>query len=163
MTRRKMPRQKPGKSKQDVETPEDLLSAIKRRWRFTSFDCDLAAESEKISKGLIYIGPEQDSLVAAWPLYGMNWLNPEFGQITDFSARCAHWTRSPKRDDRSRLFLLVPASVGTHWFWRHCFPHALNLALQPRVTFVGHEHAFPKDLMLSVFGETPGFGRWRWK
>jgi len=43
---RKMPKQKPGLSKQDYATPPEFIAAVKKRFGITRFDLDLAAVTE---------------------------------------------------------------------------------------------------------------------
>jgi hypothetical protein len=45
------------------------------------------------------------------------------------------------------------------YVWREAHVYALS----PRLTFKGEKWPYPKDCMLSVFGEQPGFEVWRWK
>jgi phage N-6-adenine-methyltransferase len=155
-----------GSSKQDVETPPDLIAAVERR--FGKLAVDLAATPEN-AKAPRYIWTEQDSLTADWESLmdceepdqcGPRWLNPPFGKIEPWAAKCAAappclW---------SPILLLVPASVGAGWWWRHVHEKARVLFLAPRVKFVGHSQAFPKDLALCVYcTDPPGYETWRWK
>ena len=68
--------------------------------------------------------------------------------------------------------MLTPASIGTEWFAEHVNRKAMVLGLSPRITFddtppnpkTGKVEAYPKDLMLSVFGMgLNGFDTWQWK
>ncbi len=60
--------------------------------------------------------------------------------------------------------MLIPASVATNWFADEIHGCALVLPIRPRLTFVGHQHPYPKDLMLCVYNlGAPGFEPWRWK
>lgn len=61
------------------------------------------------------------------------------------------------------ILMLVPASVGTHWFAQHVVPHAHVLYLAPRLTFVGETAPYPKDLMLCVYAHgLTGSSCWQW-
>ena len=93
-------------------------------------------------------------------LKGNAWLNPEYRHIAPWAKKCAK-----TRLDRGaqKILLLVPASVGSNWFQRHCWEKSLVLLLNPRLTFVGHTHPYPKDLCLCVYGVAPGIDIWRWK
>lgn len=73
-----VPPQKPGRSEQTVETPDDFLSAVKHRLNIRAFTVDLAA-SESNAKATLYYTEEQNSLTKdwnAWAWDGWCWLNP---------------------------------------------------------------------------------------
>jgi phage N-6-adenine-methyltransferase len=155
-----MPLQKPGKSEQVVGTPDDFFQAVVKR--FGGFTWDLAADWNN-TKCINFIDEAQNSLVQDWHKLtpkGNLWLNPPFGKI-------APWV--DKAGDESRegcnVFVLVPASVGSDWFQNYVEYAAYVLALSPRLTFVGHNHPYPKDLLLCCFNAWgfAGFETWRWK
>lgn len=156
-----MPVQKPGRSVQDVETPPEFISAVVARWGPIAFDL---AATEANAKAPAYFDPEADSLRQDWTrLRGNLWLNPPFGKISPWSGKCAETiAQSPLFPSARRIFLLTPAGVSTNWFYENIYGRARVCAIQ-RLKFVGHEQDFPKDLILSVFGEEPGFEVWRWK
>jgi len=164
--KRKMPRQRPHRSEQAVGTPRAFLDAVEER--FGIIDWDLAATAANAVTGK-YLGPGasrgEDSLAVDWAMLphqspGRFWLNPPFGKIAPFAKKCAE--QAPAID--GSILMLVPASVGTNWFAEHVHRKALVLALRPRLTFVGSEDPFPKDLMLCVWGRwvVPAFETWRW-
>ena len=155
-----MPVQKPGSSFQAYETPEDFVAAIVRR--FGPIDVDLACHAHT-SKGAIGITPEEDSLSVAWCQWYDDtlWLNPEFNNIPVWAEKCAEEARFMRR---GRILLLTPASIGTNWFRDHVNRKAMVLGLSPRLTFKGEKDPYPKDLMLSVYGQAySGFDTWSWK
>lgn len=184
---RKAPRQKPGRSKQDYETPRDFLAAVSKR--FGRLDVDLAASCDN-HKAPKYITQQEDSLSVPWAQqwpYSTMWLNPPFGNIEPWAAKCrAEGARlletAPKLEPHltmeaweqgctptvkrpGKIIMLVPASVGSNWFAEHVHGHALVLGIRPRIEFVGADDPYPKDLMLCLFGYTrlPHFDCWRWK
>lgn len=147
-------------SKQDYETPWPFIHAVEVR--FGKLAWDLAATKEN-TKAPLCIEPWSDSLseTCRWPFHAHCWLNPPFQKITPWAAKCASsgfgWP------NLGRLFFLVPASIGSNWFARHVHGKALVLGLNgPRLSFDGVA-PFPKDLMLCIYGERPGFDVWRWK
>lgn len=162
MSRRKMPRQKPGESEQVVGTDPLFLAALARRFGPIRFD--LAANASN-AVAPNYYGPGsplgEDTLVMPWHKHGgVLFLNPEFDDIEPYAAKC--------REEGAlggRVHFLVPASTGANWFRFHVNKHALILALSPRLTFVGHMQPYPKDMILAVFGPwvAPGFDCWRWR
>jgi hypothetical protein len=106
---------------------------------------------------------------------GLRWLNPPFANI-------APWAKFAARESAAAmcvLAFLVPASIGSNWYWDHVNGSALTLSVG-RMNFVfrngetevpacfdakGKPTPFQKDLMLCVFG-IGGAGRlerWRWK
>ena len=153
-----MPQQKPGRSKQDYQTPADLMAAVVKRFGF--LQCDLAA-TEETARCSRFISPEQDSLKTAWDISTgrYQWLNPPFADIAPWAEKCM------KEAERGAwILLLTPASVGSEWFRKYIHRNALVLALNPRLTFVGETTPYPKDCMISVFCERmTGFDVWRWK
>mgnify|MGYP001589189719 FL=1 len=169
----KMPKQKPGRrSKQDYGTPWEFIRAVEAR--FGKLDIDLAG-TERNKKAPKVITPEQDSLGSAahlWPMNRRCWLNPPFSRIGPWAAACSMWRSDfPKAGvmDKSRIFFLTPASVGANWFRGHVYGKALVLFLcsnehgSGRLTFEGEKDPYPKDLILSVYGEPPGFEMWGWR
>lgn len=137
---RAMPRQKPGESKQDYETPADFLDALERR--FGPIGLDLAATPAN-AKAPHFITPEQDSLGAAcdWDAQAealaelgepaLAFLNPPFGRIEPWVQKCA-------AARRLRILFLVPASVGSNWWAESVHgPADRVLLLRPRLEFDG--------------------------
>jgi phage N-6-adenine-methyltransferase len=152
-----MPEQKPGKSEQDVSTPDNFIEAFVKRFGIITWD--LAADSSN-SKGLSHFDKEHDSLSQNWStLPGNLWLNPPYEKIGPWAAKCAMESR-----EGAKIFMLVPASVGSNWYLDYVHRHAYVLALNPRLKFVGHKTAYPKDLILCCYqNHLSGFNVWRWK
>lgn len=153
------PKQKPGRSKQDYETPPAFIKAVYLTFGFnTTFDWDLAASHEN-TQAAQFFTPEMDSLQQDWSeLAGNLWLNPPFGHIEPWVQQ-AHQTVTFAR---RRIFVLLPASVGANWYAKYVEGSALVLALRPRLTFVGQAAPYPKDLILAIYGNWPGFHTWDW-
>lgn len=164
-----MPVQKPGRSKQDYETPDDLLAAVKARLGIKEFVFDFAA-SEENKKAPSCWTEEDDALsYGSWGWYGVcrpsnwGWLNPPFKNIGKWAEACAatiaHGTR---------IAMVVPASVGANWFRDHVFGRegVTVLFLNPRPSFDG-QHAFPKDCMVILWDgqstEPFAIEVWQWK
>lgn len=145
------------RSKQDYETPWELIRAIEKRWG--PIACDLAATPDNFkSRNGCFITPERDSLSVDWHHYtGLLFLNPPFGDIKPWAKKC-----SEESVRGARIAFLVPASVGSAWFADYVHGKALVCPLLPRVSFDG-KNPFPKDCMVCVYGPTPGFEPWRWK
>lgn len=166
---RVMPEQKPGRSKQDYGTPADFIAAVEERWGKLAFD--LAAD-ESNAKAKRFWTEEDDSLSDAceWNAIApgkLLWLNPPFGNIGPWAAKCAEYAalaraRRTALDKKGRLLFLTPASVGANWYAAHVHDQARVVFLNGRLCFDGKD-PYPKDCMLSVFGEPPGFEIWRWK
>lgn len=155
---------KRGKSKQDVETPPEFIAAVVPK--FGKIAVDLAATKAN-TKAPTFIGPETDSLTVRWHrLVGLCWLNPPYANIAPWAQKCA--VESTKG---AEILFLVPASVGSNWFWdwvwewsdvysvgrmvfANCYDKKGNLITTP----------YPKDLILCHYpGVTKqSFQRWRW-
>jgi phage N-6-adenine-methyltransferase len=153
-----MPAQKPHRSRQDYGTPRALLDAVKRV--FGEIDFDLAADASNAVAPCYYT--EADDALRAdtpWPRDALCWLNPPFGRIAPWAARCA-----AEAQQGARVLMLAPASIGSAWFAAYVHKHAYVLALRPRLTFAGCDAPYPKDCILAVygFGEV-GFDVWEWR
>ncbi len=152
------PEQKPGRSKQDYGTPQELIDAIERRWGKLTFDL---AASDANAKCEQYFTVEEDYLTQpALPNRELCWLNPPFDKL-------AKWVKKTSLDtcEGQRTIELVPAAVGSNWFADHVWMRAQVIALRPRIVFEGMAQGFPKDCMLLVWGlsEPQGFELWKWK
>jgi hypothetical protein len=179
--KRRMPKQKPGRSNQTYATPLDFMAAVTAR--FGPMEVDLAG-SEKNKKAPIVFTKKMDSLSLplsgqstpvpgfkpSWSWDALNWLNPPFGHIEPWAAKCERWLNAgPFLARRGRIFFLTPASVGSNWFRDHVYRKALVLFLcsnehgSGRLSFAGEKDPYPKDCILSVFGATPGFELWGWR
>lgn len=153
-----MPVQKPGRSKQDYGTPKDLLFAVKNRLKIPNFSCDIAASPENAVCD-DYITEEQNALTMEWPR-GWNWLNPPFEKLMPWVHKA-----SDEAEKGASTVMLVPASVGSNWWSTYVEFYAYAVFLNPRITFVGEKHPYPKDcalLFYTPFGFT-GHEIWRWK
>jgi DNA (cytosine-5)-methyltransferase 1 len=163
-----MPRQRPGKSEQDVGTPPAFVTAASA-YVGGAIAWDLAAtQHNRVTYR--YLGPSstagEDALAVSWHRLPRKpgewlWLNPPFGNIAPWAAKCAAeaWLGAP-------ILLLVPAAVGSNWFNDYVFGKADVMAFRPRLTFVGQEDPYPKDCVLCVFrpGAVPlqPFMTWKW-
>lgn len=156
------PTQRPHESDQVVLTPPDFLTAVQAR--FGPIDVDVAASSSNVCR--TWFGPgspiAQDGLAVAWPRDAVVWCNPPFRD-------CAAWTRKASAEVSRGVFSLVltPLALETRWF-EAIEQDCCALVLRPRLRFVGHDHDYPKGLMLLVYGLwgelEPGTIRpWRWK
>lgn len=157
----RMPKQKPGRSKQDYQTPKDFLSAVKNRLRIEDFECDLAA-SHNNAVCPCYLTEEDDSLSQdiSWKTSGWSWLNPPFANI-------APWVKKAQEEAKggAQVVMLVPASVGANWWATWVEPYAYQVYLNGRLTFVGGSTPYPKDCALLLYhpwGFT-GHEIWYWK
>lgn len=140
--------------------------------RFGPLVHDLAAHAQNTRCKTFY-SKEQDSLKQSWHRdfpRGNLWLNPEFGNIPVFVAKC--FEESRQRD--GLIIVLTPASIGSNWYAEHVEKKALVIGLRPRLSFDGI-NSYPKDCMISVYGRDTsephgsvihylsGFETWRWK
>lgn len=159
---RRNPDQNPGKSKQDYATPWEFIRAIQDRFQ-VEIAVDLAAVAGN-AKAPLFITPEMDSLEVDWrefvPRGKAAYLNPEFGMIKKFSARCAHF--SPLGSD-FKIFLLTPHTIAG-WYRNNIAPHARSQGLVPRLKFEGEQTQYIKDLSLHCYGwNKRGTEIWNWR
>lgn len=151
-------------SEQVVGTPRELLAAVEAR--FGALDFDLAATRDNSvvgGDGDSHFGPgsalANDSLLADWSQVDGNlFLNPPFKKIKAWAKKCAE---TPAGPTTRRIFFLVPLTTA-NWACDYVHGKAMVLGLAPRVKFVGHKTAFPKDLVIAVYGLPPGFEAWQW-
>jgi len=137
-----------GNSTQAVRTPQEFLVAVQRRFGNLTFD--LAATPSNAVAAKFYT-KRQNALRASlrWPVRGINWLNPPFDTIGPWVAKAY----SESSLFGARTLVLLPCSPGTAWYRDFVeFKCAVFPIGNPRLVFVGHEHGFPKDLMLLAYG-----------
>jgi len=153
------PKQKRGKSRQDYQTPQELVDAVEHR--FGAIDFDLAA-----SKGNAvaddYFDLKANALAPerSWELPGRRvaWLNPPFGKLEPWAKKCAEYR------DLQRWTLMLAPLGSQEWAVRHVWGKAFVLKLRGRVTFVGEKQGFVKDLMLACYGfGVVGEAFWDWR
>lgn len=150
-----------GTSIQEVGTPKAFLRSVEALLgEPIKFDLACNFQNHVADLDFSYTVETCDSLTSPWPSKGngLSWLNPPFNRIAPWAAKCA--------DSSGQIAMLVPASVGANWFWDHVYGHARVLPIYPRLTFVGHEDPFPKDLMLCVYRPhvvLPAFARFNWQ
>lgn len=155
---RTMPRQKPGRSKQDFRTPPVFLDAVKRRLGIEAFSIDLAATPTNAVASTYYTVAD-NALVQPWTSDGVAWLNPEFADIGPWVQRAAEQAALG-----AKIAMLVPAAVGSNWWRDHVHHKCFVLLLNGRLTFVGHTQPYVKDCCLLLYGPPYGIGYavWPW-
>jgi hypothetical protein len=69
------------------------------------------------------------------------------------------------RGDGATIAMLIPASVGSGYFAEWIRGKATILYPRPRLTFIGHDAPYPKDLALCVYSDrmAPGEYSWNWR
>jgi phage N-6-adenine-methyltransferase len=155
-----------GKSRQDYQTPADFMKAVKRRFGAPRFDLAASAKNAQCKS---YFTKRDNALRQPWPRSPWyNWLNPPFGNIAPWAAKCAAESQLG-----ARILFLVPAAVGSNWYRDNVFPYARTLLLNGRLMFVGQKDPYPKDLILAVYDRTldgyltevdgPGCEVWPWR
>lgn len=156
--------QKPHRSRQDYQTPPNLLDALEERFGEFTWDC-AASAGNTIVPGRFFSKDGVSAFDANWAKLftraDLLFINPEFGHIQyEWAPLVTHWTQ---RLPWLRLIMLTPAAVGSEWYREHIEDKALVNPLNPRLAFVG-EPTYPKDCMVSCFGfGVTGFRVWRWQ
>lgn len=159
------PAQTPHRSKQDYVTPVNFIEAVKRRLGIERFAFDFAADHVN-AKAEHYFDIAQNALdpkhdwAAQVGSIGWGWLNPPFGDIRPWAARC--W----EMRTRGHVVLLVPAAVGANWYKDYVHGFADVLLLNGRIAFMPDRPTwgYPKDCILARFGPDvePGYEIWHW-
>lgn len=157
----KMPQQKPGKSEQSVETPDELIVAVKRRLCIEEFSIDLAADVQN-AKAAFYYDEKTNALEQPWmTVRGWNWCNPPYANLKLWTLKSFNETV----EFGAHTAMLVPAAPGANWWrdWVDGIAHVLFL--NGRVTFKGHDKPYPKDLALLLYSPIVwgGYEVWSWK
>lgn len=158
-----MPRQKPGKSKQDYGTPKEFLDAVRNRLCIQEFKVDLAATQEnRVCPFWHGLDNGIDSLAdgVRWNYNGWAWLNPPFSNITPWAAKAA---KEAQRG--AHIAMLIPASVGANWWRDWVEAYAYQSFLNGRITFVGETTPYPKDCALLLYTPWQFMGHeiWNWR
>ena len=151
-----MPAQKPGRSKQDYQTPPEFIRAVKHLLGVEAFGLDLAASQENTQANHFWSEADNALGLDWYVLEGWNWLNPPYANITP-------WVKKAAEADR-KIAVLVPASVGSGWWHDWVFRRSFILYLRPRISFIGADGPYPKDLALLLYGILPkGDAAWNWR
>jgi phage N-6-adenine-methyltransferase len=160
---KKMPKQKPGKSKQDYGTPKSFLESV--QMVYGPIVWDLAASAANSKAGSCFYDEKQDSLKQDWYKlskmfpHGWLWLNPPFANIGQWAKKCHEESQLG-----ANILMLTPASVGSNWFAKYCHNNCNVVFIRPRLTFDGAADPYPKDCMLTVWqpNSDPGYEIWDW-
>lgn len=149
---RTMPKQKPGRSKQNYRTPKNLFNAILKRLAIDHFAFDFAAD--RFNTKAKYWWGEKDNSLARGSKNWLQMLRGEWGWLNPPFARIGRWARKCVMTHRrgGKIALLVPASVGSNWFLQYIWqePGVKVIYLNGRPSFDG-KAGFPKDCMLVLF------------
>jgi phage N-6-adenine-methyltransferase len=143
---RKMPKQKPHRSVQDVGTPDWFIADVEKAYGKIVLD---VAASERNHVCDQWLGVDDNSLsMPFWKANGLIWCNPPYEKI-------APWVELAKKSAARgyRVAVLVPASVGTVWWAKHVDGDALCVFIRPRLIFKGHLTPYPKDLALLIYDQ----------
>lgn len=115
-----------GGSEQSVETPDEFIAAVERKFGPLVLDLACTRQNSKAPEGIYY--PEGDSLQIPWSVIstvragGLCWLNPEFANIARH--RSVRWSGrrvlrffcwSPKAHKTGIGVGYSPTSMCTGW------------------------------------------------
>lgn len=156
-------------SRQDYATPPELVALIADRFG-VSFVIDLAADGTN-AKAPNFLTASDDSLSRDWNAEMARtvefdllpgpaaWINPPFKRAAPWMEKCA--AESAKG---MKIISLTLSSLGSNWYRDHVNGKAFSLILQDRVTFVGCDASYTKELMVTLWGfKMTGLGFWSWK
>jgi site-specific DNA-methyltransferase (adenine-specific) len=152
------------KGEQSVMTPSEFMVSVRNVLGVIAVD--LAAD-EKNKQASVWIERKENSLQMSWnTITKMSangswlWLNPPFEHIEPWVKKCYEESILG-----AKILCLLPASVGSNWYRDWVRGKCFEIYLNGRIKFVGHKDAYPKDLMLLVWGGWLGVGSsvWDWK
>lgn len=157
------PRHNKGKSKQDYQTPDELIYAILLKLRVSSFTIDLAASSQN-TVAETYYSMERSALSLEHPWNmgeGWAWCNPPFAHIEPWVNRAYY----EQRECGTQTAMLLPAGVGSNWFKRYVHEKCRVVFLNGRITFKKQPTCYPKDCLLLLYGPSVriGYEVWSWQ
>lgn len=150
------PKQKPGQSKQDYETPLVFIEAAMKRLKIDAFDADLAAAEHNALFFPYFTQHDSAFDQPTWKFgNGWNWMNPPFAHIGPWVKRAYQ----EMCDHQARTAVLIPAGVGSNWWRDYVHGKAMALLLNGRITFggcppnpkTGKVDAYPKDCALLLY------------
>jgi len=157
-----IPKDKPGKSRQDYATPADFLFALKDYLGIEKFTLDVAADSFNTVAEKFFTETD-NALIQDWDASpGWTFCNPPFGQIPAFTEKAK--IESAKG---AKIAMLIPASVGSNWWAKNVHLHARVVFLNGRITFVGETSPFTKDCAIVIYPPWPRHSSmytvWNWR
>lgn len=164
-----IPKQKPGKSKQDYATPRVFITASLAYLYEGGFLFDFAADASNAKAPSWWAEANNSPAHPAseWTekvTGGWGWLNPPYKNIGPWAKRCLEVSQLG-----GRIAFLVPASVGANWYrdYIHGQPGVTVLFLNGRIPFMPDKPTwlYPKDCMLVLFGLGGTFhvDVWNWR
>jgi phage N-6-adenine-methyltransferase len=162
------------------KTPAAFMAMV--RMEFGPLTWDLAACRDNTQAGQ-YLTETDNSLSEDRPwrrLGGWLWLNPPYGNIGAWAAKCA-----AESEAGAKILFLVPASVGSDWYAEHVHEKAEVRYLRPRLAFeflypldykdkhgnpspkagMPNKDPYPKDLLLAIYDRErrPRAFPWDWR
>lgn len=159
----------------DIWTPWEFIRAVEGK--FGPVVIDLATSGLSSAKASRWITPEEDSLKQNWAELldsGLGWDNCPYSNIAPWAKKhFEQWEAG------ARTLLLVPASVGSNWYWNHVERYAEVYSVGrmvfdncfDRKTGQLVRTVYPKDLILCHYDPTQAakpdyprrMQRWNWK
>lgn len=158
------PTQKPGRSRQDYQTPPEFLISLRERLSIADFALDAAATYTN-SVSSAYLDETINALHddTSWISHqpgGWTYCNPPFGRVGPWVRKA--WIEAGRG---ASIAMLLPAGVGSNWWRDYVDGRAHVLLLNGRLTFVGQTTPYPKDCVLLLY--TPfiqgGYEVWDWR
>lgn len=155
---RRMPRQKPGRSRQCYVTPPEFIRAVEARFGFLDFDL-AATRKNRVTPACFT--KRENALKRQWITKARTcnnllvdrsskwrfWLNPPYAHLSPWFRKCVEQQR---RLTTGSFIVLVPASVGSDWFRQYVWNQASVYFLDGRICFIPNE-PYPKDLMICLY------------
>ena len=130
----------PGKRKQEILTPPDILDPLRAFWGRIAFD-PCGSRQQSIADLTAFI--EDDGLSVRWPDF--TFVNPPY---CDLKLWLAHF-----REHAGRTCFLGPVRSNRPW-WREAAREASAVLFLRPIKFIGYPQAFPGPLCLMFNRDT---------
>jgi len=152
------PIQKPGRSRQDYQTPVEFIYTLQQKLGIGGFIIDLAAS---IGNAIVprYYTEEDNALVQSWVVDGWGFCNPPYANIRPWVQKA--WEESQAG---AKVAMLVPAGVGSNWWRDWVHGKAYVLLMNGRLSFDGVA-PYPKDTAILLYDKAyiGGYQVWNWR
>lgn len=146
------------KTKQNYKSPQELRDNVERRFGRIKFDLAANQFNHVVDN---WYGPDSklctDTFNTPWPKKGLNWLCPEFQDISPYCIKAYAESLSG-----SRIAMLIPTFTSTQWFDKYVHGKCYIMFLTPKIKF-DDTTITCTHMMMCMYGYPAGYECWNWK